>query len=151
MTRATLRGVGRGLVPADEASRAALLQAMVGGTVTVEVLTGAKGRSLQQLGLWWSMCGMIAEAVGEDERGNTLTRNNVSDIIKIKSGHCDILEIDGETFRVPKSIAFDAVPAAQFNEIMNAATKVVCEQWLPHMKPSKLRQTIEQMLIGTGP
>lgn len=145
---AIVRLVGRGFVPTTDDDHKALVSGRDDDGFIAVIVRPSKGRSLRQLRLWWSMCATIAEAVGEDERGNVLTRENVSDIIKIKTGHCSIVQIDGELHRIPETIAMDRLPQDEFNRVMTEATRLVCERWLPHMSPGKLRTQLEQMLIG---
>lgn len=95
---------------------AEVLAELEGGTYRA-VLTIPRGRSLSQLNLWWAMCGLIAENYGDD-----LTKDEVSDVLKIECGHCRVWkDAQGLYRRSPKSIAFNALAAPDFSALLDKA------------------------------
>lgn len=98
------------------ASDAEALCALAGSTFRA-VLTTPRGRSLGQLGLWWAMCGLIS-----DNHPADLTKDNVSDVLKIECGHAHVWKDHAGQFRrSPKSIAFNAMSAAEFSLLLDVA------------------------------
>lgn len=98
------------------ASDAEALSALAGATYRA-VLTQPRGRSLGQLGLWWAMAGLIA-----DNHPAGLTKDNVSDTLKIECGHAHAWkDSTGLYRRSPKSIAFNAMPAETFSDLLDRA------------------------------
>lgn len=98
------------------ASDAEALSALAGATYRA-VLTTPNGRSLSQLRLWFAMCGLIA-----DNHPAGLTKDNVSDTLKIECGHAHVWkDATGLFRRSPKSIAFNALSAEAFSELLDRA------------------------------
>lgn len=98
------------------ASDAEALSALAGATYRA-VLTQPRGRSLSQLNLWWAMCGLIA-----DNHPADLTKDNVSDTLKIECGHAHVWkDATGLFRRSPKSIAFNAMTTDAFSELLDRA------------------------------
>lgn len=98
------------------ASDAEALSSLAGSTYRA-VLTQPRGRSLSQMGLWWAMCGLIA-----DNHPADLTKENVSDTLKIECGHASIWkDCTGLYRRSPKSIAFNAMSAEDFSRLLDTA------------------------------
>lgn len=131
-----------GLSPHDEGGSEALRGITLGAVVRVQV---SRPRNLRHHMKYWTLCSKIANAVPGD-----LTAENVSDVLKLKTGHFRIVETtdgDGviEQNRIPRSISFAKMDQAQFSDFYERCILVICEQWLPGMKPSQLRDEIEQM------
>lgn len=98
------------------ASDAEALAGLAGATYRA-VLTQPRGRSLSQLGLWWSLCGLIA-----DNHPADLTKDEVSDVLKIECGHVKVWKDNKGLFRrSPKSIAFNALSAEDFSKLLDVA------------------------------
>lgn len=99
------------------ASDAETLAEMAGATYRAVLTVPRAGRSLSQLGLWWAVCGLIA-----DNHPGGLTKENVSDVLKIECGHAHVWkDCTGLYRRSPKSIAFNAFPAADFSKLLDKA------------------------------
>lgn len=98
------------------ASDAETLASLAGSTYRA-VLTQPRGRSLSQMGLWWAMCGLIA-----DNHPADLTKENVSDTLKIECGHANVWQdCTGLYRRSPKSIAFNAMSGEDFSKLLDLA------------------------------
>lgn len=130
-----------GLAPCSESAREVLKSIPLNVVVKAEISRG--GRSLPMLRLYWSLCGTIAEAIGAN-------RENVSDVIKLRSGHFVVVETKSGRVQLPRSISFAKMDQAEFKAFFDKACLVVCEELLPHMKPSELRQQIEIMVGAHG-
>jgi hypothetical protein len=98
------------------ASDAETLATLAGATYRA-VFTTPNARSLSQLRLWFAMCGLIA-----DNHPADLTKDNVSDTLKIECGHATVWQ-DAAGFyrRSPKSIAFNALSAEDFSRLLDMA------------------------------
>lgn len=127
------------LRPADDAGAEVLQGLKVGAYVYVAV---TRPRNIQHHRLYWALCSHIAEAIGAD-------RENVSDVIKLRTGHCTIVQTKTERVRLPRSISFAKMDQAEFRLFFERCVKVVCEEFLPHQRPSELIREIEQM-VGVG-
>ena len=131
-----MRGVA-GLVPDDDAAREALQGVPIGALVACEV---SRPRNLKHLRLYWKLCATIGDAVGKH-------REIISDMVKVRSGHCTVVKsAKGETFYFPKSVSFPKMTTdGEFRAYFNNACQIICEEFIPHMKPSQLRDEILRM------
>lgn len=139
MSKAMFVRTTAGLAPADDSGKEALHGVAIGSIVMCEV---SRPRNLRHLRLYWALCGSIADSIGAQ-------RENVSDVIKLRTGHYTTVRTKSEFLRFPKSISFSALNQAEFSAFFEQACRVVCEEFLPHMTPSGLRSEIEQM-VGMG-
>lgn len=106
----------QGRVSGATASDAEALAGLAGATYRA-VLTQPRGRSISALGLWWKLCSMIAE-----NHPAELTKENVSDTLKIECGHAHVWkDATGLFRRSPKSIAFNAMPGEAFSRLIDLA------------------------------
>lgn len=98
------------------AADAETLASLAGGSYRA-VLTSPRGRSLTQLGLFWTLCGMIADNFPGD-----LAKENVADVLKIECGHASVWkDAEGQFRRSPKSIAFNAMSSDDFGRFLDLA------------------------------
>lgn len=105
-----------GRVSGATASDAEILAGLAGGSYRA-VLTQPRGRSLSALGLWWALCGMIA-----DNHPADLTKEAVSDVLKVECGHAQVWQdAAGQYRRTPKSIAFNAMSGEDFGKLLDKA------------------------------
>lgn len=125
-----------GLIPADDESRELLRSIKLGATVSLEL---SRPRNIRFHRLYWGLCSTIASAIGAQSE-------NVSDVIKLRSGHFTVVQTKTERLRLPKSISFAKMDQAEFKAFFEQACRVVCEEFLPHMKPGELTKQIEQMV-----
>jgi len=70
----------------------------------------------------------------------------VSDVLKLKTGHFTVVQTKSERIRLPRSISFAKMSQDEFRKFFDECVKVICEEFLPHMKPSDLVKEIEQMV-----
>jgi len=103
-----------GKLAGKTAADAEVLDGLDGSTFRA-VLTEPSNRSMSQLRLWWAVCGMIADNYPGD-----LTAEQVSDVLKVESGHANVWkDASGIWRRTPKSIAFNKLPQDKFSALMD--------------------------------
>lgn len=87
------------------------------------LVKATKPRNSRHAALYWVLCHRIANAVGADPE-------NISDLLKIETGHCDILHSKkyGE-IRLPKSISFAAMDQTQFSEFFEKCVQAIYTNW----------------------
>lgn len=124
-----------GLVPDDDNAREALLGVAPGTLVMCEV---NRPRNLRHLRLYWKLCATVGDAVG-------VHRENVSDLIKIRTGHYVTVKSATGLHMFPRSISFSKLDQAGFAKFFDEACACVCREFIPHMKPSELRDDILRM------
>jgi hypothetical protein len=135
-----MRGVfvrtAQGLVPHDDAAREALQGVALQSMVAVEV---TRPRNLRFHRLYWALCSAIASSIGA-------SRENVSDVLKLRTGHFTVVQTRKERIRLPRSISFAKMNEAEFRQFFDQCCRVVCEELLPHLAPTGLRREIEEMV-----
>jgi hypothetical protein len=124
------------LRPADDAGAEVLQGLKVGAFVAVEV---TRPRNIQHHRLYWALVSHIADAIDAD-------REAVSDVLKLRTGHCTIVQTKKERISLPRSISFSKMDQAEFRVFFERCVRVVCEEFLPGQKPSALTREIEQMV-----
>lgn len=106
-------------------------------------------RSGPQHRLYWTLVHRIAEAIGAEPE-------NVSDILKIETGHCVTVKSKkhGEV-RLPRSISFAAMDQTRFREFFDRCLIVICETW--GIERQDILAAVEDLIIpeskytsGTG-
>ena len=71
------------------------------------------------------------------------------DYLKMKSHHVRVLvDPNGNTLLIPKSIAFASLSQAAFNRFLNRMIYVICSEIIPGLKEQELRDEILAM-VGT--
>lgn len=115
-----LKRVGNALVPDADDSASQLARLPFGKALRAEV---KQPRNTRHHRLYFALCHRIADAVGS-------TAENVSDLLKIETGHCDIIRSKkyGE-IRLPKSIAFASMTQDEFSKFFERCVLCVYENW----------------------
>lgn len=126
-----------GLAPADDATKEAWGHMKPGSLCQVDV---RRPRNVHRHRLYWGLCQRVADALGN------VTAENVSDVLKIETGHCRILKGKTEVWRVPLSISFDKLDEDAFQAFLDRAVLIVAEQWLNVLPNSTAVQEIKNML-----
>ena len=135
MTKGVFVRTVTGLMATDETARGCLKGIRIGAMVQVEV---SRPRNLQMLRLYWAMCNAIADSIGAETE-------NVSDVLKIKTGHFTAVKTRTETLKFPRSISFAAMSQTDFEAFYSKCCDIVIAEWLPHLTNAELKAEIEQM------
>ena len=128
-----------GLQPADDAGREMLQGIQIGSDVMVDI---SRPRSLPFHKRFYALAGIIAKSIG-------VPTESVVDIIKLRTGHFKVIQTAKERYQVPRSISFAKMDSVAFADFYKRAEVVICEEFLPHLKPDGLRTEIENM-VGVG-
>lgn len=115
-----LKRVGNSLIADGNDSAAEFAKIPFGKVLRAEV---KQPRNTAHHRLYWGLCHRIAAAIGSYPE-------NVSDMLKIETGHCDIVRSKkyGEV-RLPKSIAFASMDQSAFNEFFERCVIVIYSEW----------------------
>ncbi len=137
------RRVGAVIYPSNDAA----LEAVRALTERKDYLADWKfrgARSLPQLRLWWSLCGLMAE------HSIFPTQVAASNAIKIACGLFDtvMLPDTGEIHLVPKSIAFQSLSQEAWHVVFEAALAVIVERWMLGTDKSELRREAWRRMDG---
>lgn len=127
--RAFFRRTLNGLAPDDDTARDVLRGVKVGAVVAIEVY---RPHNLKMMRLYWFLMSRIADAVG-------IEAENVSDVVKLRTGHFTAVQTKDGIERFPKSISFAKMDQAAFREFFDRVCQVISCEWLPHMKAGQIR------------
>jgi hypothetical protein len=126
----------QGLTPHDDAARESMHGVALHTVVQVDV---TRPRNIKFHRLYWALCSAIASSIGA-------SRDNISDVLKLRTGHFTVVQTKTERVRLPRSISFAKMNEAEFRQFFDQCCRVVCEELLPHLAPTKLRREIEDMV-----
>jgi len=128
-----------GLIPLNDAAAASLHGIPVNSEIVAKVVRPPKPRNLSHHNRYWALIDKVARALGR-------TREEVHFVVKLESGlSVPVKTADGQTYRMPGSIAWSKMDQQVFNSFYERALVVICEHWLPGMEPSQLRDEIEEL------
>ena len=122
--------------PTDERSAGALKGVKIGASVMVEV---TRPRNIGHHRLYWAMCSKIASAIDADPE-------NISDVLKLKTGHCVTVQTKDGPVQLPRSISFAAMDQASFREFFEKCCRVISMEWLPHMSAKQVQVEVLNMM-----
>lgn len=130
--------VDRGcLVPMEEAKD--VIRGLGDGEL-IEV-TYSRPRNAKLLRKYWQICEYVAEACPGVE-----SKNQVDLLLKIKTGHVNLISWNDEIFQVPASIAFGKMDENEFQEFFSKCVKIIMEVFLPNMTEREVAEEIERMV-----
>jgi len=72
--------------------------------------------------LYWTLCARIADAVGADSE-------DISDILKLRTGHVKEIRTKRGLEIVPKSISFAAMDQTAFRAFFEKCVMVIMQEW----------------------
>jgi len=127
---------GYSIVPADDSARAVLTRLKEGDLLTCDA---KRPRNIGRHKLYWAICNLIADSIG------TVTPENISDILKIETGHCRIIKGQTDTWKVPLSISFAAMDDIAFAGFLDRVKVVITEQWFPRMG-REIRDAVDEII-----
>ena len=128
--------VGR-LVAADGPSDEALRKLRFDKVLRVEVV---QPRNVKHHRLYWALCHLVAENM------DGVTAETVSDVLKIRTGHANVVRtIKGEVAS-PKSISFAAMDQTAFDAFFQDALRVVCDEVIPGLDSADLEREVKELI-----
>lgn len=127
-----------GLMPHNVAASETLRGVAYGTKVRAQI---SRPRNLAHHNLYWALCSKIADAVPGD-----YTAENISDVLKIRTGYCTTVKTKSGLVHLPKSISFAAMDQAAFNAFFDRCIEVICREFLGNLPPSALREELSDML-----
>lgn len=127
---------GSALFTDDEKGERLLSKMGDGELVEVDI---KRTRNLIQHRKFWKLCQYIGEATGR-------TSEEVAGLLKLMAGHCDVVEVNGNVYKIARSIAFAAMDDTEFDPFFNRACQEVCVQFVPHLTADFVREEIERMV-----
>jgi len=103
-------------------------------------LTRRKSRSLTQTGLYFAVCGAIAENLDAN-----VTKEMIDQTLRIEAGHCDVVKFpDGRYRYQPRSVAFNRMSGDEFSRYMDRAFHVAAQIFGPALTEAAWRKVFER-------
>lgn len=131
-----MKRVPQGLIANNRHSQEQLDALEIGRVYRVKI---SKPRNVRMHRLYWALCGAVAEQLDKPSE-------LISQLIKIRAGHVDLVRtVQGEV-QIPKSISFAKMDQTQFRDFFDKAIEVVCSDILPGVDSDDLRARVNDMI-----
>ena len=130
------------LVPIDEAGFRFMRRIKQGDIVPVEVKVP---RNIKHHNKYWALCGFIAF-----HSSKLHSAEEASDLIKIRIGHCRIVETRAGIAHLPLSISFASMDQLEFEDFWDRVCRFVLEEFFPHITQPRLEAELAEF-VGAGP
>jgi hypothetical protein len=114
---------GMALHPSDEASLKGIMRMGDGECVLVSVI---RPRCANELRRYYAIC----TAIGENQ-DPPRDKDSIDHELRIRSGHYDVLTIEGFEIRTPKRLAFDKMSQEQWEAYWQKVEAAICEHFGP--------------------
>lgn len=129
------------LRPIDDAGEAAMQKVKNGGLVTVEM---KRPRNIKLHAKYWVLCGIVAANTDIFQ-----TSEEVSEFLKLATGHSRLIAVGADNYRVPKSIAFHAMDDTEFSAFWDRVCDVVINKIMPGLAKAEIEREVGE-IIGIG-
>lgn len=110
---------GNSLMPDGAESHAVFSKLPFGKSLRVEIKQPRNGAHHR---LFWVLCTRIADAIGAEPE-------NVSDVLKIRTGHVTKINTKQGLYELPKSISFASLDQQGFSDFFNRCVTVIETEW----------------------
>ena len=110
---------GMTLRPYGAESAAVLGKLPLTKMLKVEVLQPRNGKHLR---LYWTLTHRIGDALGMDAE-------DISDVLKLRTGHFREIKTKTGTERIPKSISFAAMDQEKFKTFFDKCVTIITTEW----------------------
>lgn len=125
-----------GLTAEDEQAAKTLRGIKPGEVVAVEV---TRPRNINHHRLYWAMCSKIGNAIDVEPE-------NISDVLKLKTGHFVTVATKDGPVHLPRSISFAKMDQGEFREFFERCCRIISIEWLPHMNAKQVQTEILEMM-----
>lgn len=112
---------GLALAPSDEASLKGLMRMGDGECVLVSII---RPRCANELRRYYAICTSIGE-----NQDPPRDKDSIDHELRIRSGHYDVLTIDGHEIRTPKRIAFDKLSQEAWEDYWQRVELAICQHF----------------------
>lgn len=97
-------------------------------------------RSHSQHNLYWSLCQLVAENHPEIRN-----KEQSSQVIKLMTGHVDVIRLRGQLVQIPRSISFQSMSQDDFQVFWTHVIQVVADELL-YLAPETVRAELARRL-----
>ncbi len=127
------------LRPANEDAEE-VIKKLKDGDYQIEI---KRSRNLKWHRKYWLACTIVSENMREDE---PVSKEAVSDYVKIETGHVNLVKIRGEIYRFPKSISFSSMAPEEWEVFWEKAVEVFCAKLIPGLDRDELELELFELL-----
>jgi hypothetical protein len=129
-----------GFAPDDADAQAACKRIPVGTTVHCEI---TKPRSVPQLRYYWALCALVAQNHAELQ-----TREQVDQVLRILTGHVDVVNVGGKFVQIPRRIAFSKLSQDEWQAYLMRSKDAVVTELLPGVELPEFEAEITRMVAA---
>jgi len=138
MSKLVLQKHNGGLVAADEASEAWIWKISDGEKVMCEV---RKPRNINHHRKFFALLNKVC-----DNLDQPVTVEMLLGLIKLRTGHCDLIDTVKGTVAVPRSIAFENMDQTEFDAFWNRAVDFIMAEVIPGVDRDALEREVLEMI-----
>lgn len=136
MPRAFLIRRGAALVPADDESMETVRAIPEGEVVAVDF---KRPRNVKFHRLFWKIVDLVA-------KNCDLTPNQLAYILKVETGHCEVVKYRGVYVQAPKSISFAKMDETEFRKFWDRAVDYLIAEVIPGTGRAELEGEVFRIL-----
>lgn len=135
-----------GLVPADANAAKHFAGFQDGDPILIEF---NRNRSARQHRLYMALMNTVYTNLPEGQEKRFPSMDVLRKYITGQCGHGDVvIGPDGQTYIIPRSVAFDAMKHEEFTELLDESIKFICTEILPGMDAGTLEAEINAIIGG---
>ena len=131
-TPSLYRRIDGALYPVNDAALNQL-QSLNGQPVRVDI---KQPRNLQRHKFYWVLLNIVVENWPEEQ--SRLSADSLHQVIKIETGHVNVINFNGETIVLPKSISFNKMDEEEFKVFLRDTVRFLCENVIPGLNKNDL-------------
>jgi hypothetical protein len=121
------------------AAEEAMRKVGMGQIVEVEI---KRPRNLLHHRKWWALLQIVADNM------TGVTAEQLNQVIKIRTGHVDVIKTKKGIIELPKSISFAAMDQTAFEAFFDKAVAFICSEIIPNLGRDELLAEVESILAG---
>lgn len=133
------RHTKHGLQPSDRATADALAQIPPCEIVRVEI---KRPRNIRHHRLYWGMLQKICDNL------DNVRPEILNDVIKLRTGHVQVLKTRQGIVEIPGSISFDKMDQNEFRDFYERAVGFICTDIIPGLNAADLQRELIEMMGG---
>lgn len=139
--RLLLKNTAEGLKPMFDDDYEAKRKLKIGGVYKAEVRPARNYRFLRK---YFAMINCAWDLLTENQRNGLKGKDAFRKMVQMAAGHVEVIYSlkRKEYIEIPKSISFETLDEAAFEEVYKGVRKVIMDICLPHMTLEQFEQTL---------
>ena len=130
-----------GFAPADRNAQDIMMRYPVGATLQADI---KKARNVKQHRLYWTLVNTICDNL------NNVKPETLHALIKLRTGHVEVIKTEQGIVEVPGSISFHAMDQGEFAAFFNRAVDFIESDVIPGLNKDDLTRELHTMMGVTS-